>query len=221
MTTHSNETMTPAELEVLLQRYLDGDLPGPEATRLFLAAEKDSVLAAELEAYRTLFRQLDELPREEPSEGFDQAVLAPLPYERYASAPRRVLPVLVFGKELPSPLSRFMRSLGRGGVALMAAYLLFLVVSRSALAQAASSLAHETSLALNSLAESARELPVLSGLVGSLAWAYDAGVASVAALGRAWGEDVVTLVLGLVFGALVLAAVQASRRRQEAPRTHA
>jgi hypothetical protein len=168
-----------------------------------------------------LFSALDAMPRDEPSPGFDERILASTPYEKYASAPRKQLPVLVFGKALPTPISRALRSLRSGVTALAAAYLLFLVVSHSFLARFASSMARDAGQGLHSVADSASEIPVLSGLVGSLAWAYDAIVAAVGDLGRAWGEGPVTLLVGLALGALMLAAVNASRRRQGAKRTHA
>lgn len=221
MNAPQHRDMTHDELQVFLQRYVDGELSGPDATKLFLAAQQDPDLQAEIEDYRALFAGLDDLPREEPAVDFDGFVLGRVPYDRYASAPRKQLPVLVFGKALPSPLSRVLRSLGRGGAAVMAAYLLFLVTSHSFLAEGVSALSLRLSGALDALSRSVSEIPLLSGLVGSLAWAYDAIASAVAALGRAWGEGVVTFVLGLALGVLVFAAVKATRRRHEAHGTHA
>jgi len=85
------------DLDRLVQRYLDGDLPGPRATRLFLDAQQDAKLTAELETYRRLFSVLDGLPRAEPPDGFDERVLATVPYDLYAGAPRKAWPQLVLG----------------------------------------------------------------------------------------------------------------------------
>ena len=83
------------ELDLLVQQYLDGDLPGREGTRLLLEAESDARLSNELSGYRRLYSLLDTMPRSEPSADYDRRIFESIPRERYASAPRRVWPTLV------------------------------------------------------------------------------------------------------------------------------
>jgi hypothetical protein len=217
----SNAHLDPTEREILLQQYLDGDLAGVQATRLFLAAEEDAELRTELEAWRDLYAALDAAPREEPAPGFDSRVLARVPYGRYLSAPRRPRPVLILGEAAPAVLARALRPLRNGLTAMGLAWVLFLVVSHSFLQHAAAGAARSLGDTLAAWAQACADVPVLSFLVGGAARVYDALMGAVAALGDAIGGPTVTILLGLFLGASVLAALQVGRRRQEAKRTHA
>jgi len=205
----------------LLQRYLDGDLQGRDATRLFLQAEKDPALAHALAEYRNLFALLDREPREEPSPQMDARVLQAVPYAKYASAPRRALPVLILGSKMPGFLVRSLGLFRSGVAALTVAYSLFLLVSHSFLQSAVGGVALAVRDALDFWAEKTVHLPLLSRPVSFLAAVCDSSMSFVAHWNRTWGPAVVTLVLGLVFAALVYALMSLGRRRLRDKGTHA
>ncbi len=193
------------DLDRLVQRYLDGDLPGPRATRLFLDAQQDAKLAAEMENYRRLFSVLDGLPRAEPPDGFDERVLATVPYDLYAGAPRKAWPQLVLGSRPLAWLGALGRGLRSGAGAVFAAYLLFLVISHSVLQEAASAAASAVQQGLQEVVRSSASVPVLSTLLRGLSGAWEGAVSFVQSLSRAWGPEVVTVLSGALFGLIVLA----------------
>jgi anti-sigma factor RsiW len=205
----------------LLQRYLDGDLSNREATRIFLLAEKDPKLARELAEYRQLFNLLDQDPRDEPSPAMDARVMQAVPYERYASAPRRALPVLILGSKMPGFLVRSLGLFRSGVVALMVAYSLFLLVSHSFLQRTVGGGALALRDALDRWAENTVHVPVFSHVVSFLASAYDASISFVARLSETWGAPAVTLALGLLLAALVLAVASRGRRGLRDKGSHA
>lgn len=208
-------------VDQLLQRYLDGDLPNSDATRLFLQAENDPALARTLAQYRELFRLLDRVPRDEPSPEMDARVLQAVPYAKYASAPRRALPVLILGSKMPGFLVRSLGLFRSGIAALTVAYSLFLLVSHSFLQRAVGGGALAVRDALDFWAEKTVHVPLLSRLVSFLASACDASMTFVAHWNQTWGSAAVTLVLGLVFAALIYALMSLGRRRLRDKGTHA
>ena len=205
----------------VLQRYLDGDLSNHETTRIFLQSEKDPELARELAEYRQLFTLLDEDPRDEPSAAMDARVLQAVPYERYASAPRRALPVLILGSKMPAFLVRSLGLFRSGVVALTAAYSLFLLVSHSFLQRTVGGAALALRDALDGWAQNTVHVPVVSRVVSFVASAYDASINFVSRLSESWGAPLVTLALGLLFAGLVFALVNRGRRRLRDKGSHA
>ncbi len=89
-----------------LQDYVDGTLDEKKALRLHLDAQRIEALQRDLDEMRELFSALDRTPRAEPGADFDQAVLEGLPYEFYASAPRRPQRVLIFADADASAVTR-------------------------------------------------------------------------------------------------------------------
>ncbi|HKI82896.1 MAG TPA: hypothetical protein VKA63_01065 [Candidatus Krumholzibacteria bacterium] len=205
----------------LLQRYLDGDLQGRDATRLFLQAEKAPALARALAEYRNLFALLDRDPRDEPSPQMDARVLQAVPYAKYASAPRRALPVLILGSKMPAFLVRSLGLFRSGVAALTVAYSLFLLISHSFLQRAVGSGALAVRDALDFWAEKTVHVPLLSRLVSFMATACNSSIAFVAHWNRTWGPAAVTLILGLAFAASVFALMSLGRRRLRDKGTHA
>jgi anti-sigma factor RsiW len=196
-----------------IQDYLDDRLPKREAVAFFLYAQQHPELQAELELYRRVTAALEAAPREEPSAGFDTAVLAKVPLDHYRHAPRLPRPVLVLGDLAPSAVLRAVRSLRRGAGAAAAAYVLALIVSHSFLAESASRASQALEAGLSTLADRAQGIPVLSGIVGSVAWLYDAGVDLVSAVGVAVGAGTLTVFLGILLGVSTWALIYGARRR--------
>jgi hypothetical protein len=205
----------------VLQRYLDGDLPNREATQLFLDAERDAELARELATYRQLFGLLDRMQREEPSAKLDAQVLRAVPYQRYASAPRRALPVLALGARMPGFLVRTLGLFRSGVLALVCAYSLFLLSSHSLLQRFVGQEAYALGTALNQWATRSAQVPVLSTFSSLLAGAYGSTIHAISSLGERWGGSLVTLVLGFGLAALILGAVGVKRHRFSTKRSHA
>lgn len=114
------------ELELLIQGYVDGTLGDKEALRMNLRAQADPGTEARVEETRRFFAALDAMPHDEPSAGFDAAILERIPLERYRTAPRRRQPVIVIGDLAPSRMARTVGSLGKVSLAGGAAYLLTL-----------------------------------------------------------------------------------------------
>ena len=113
-------------LDALLQSYVDGVLQDKEALRTNLRAQTDPAFGQRVEETRAFFAALDAMPHDEPSAAFDGPILERVPLERYRSAPRKRVPVIVVGDLAPSRLVRTVRSLGGVSLALGAAYLLTL-----------------------------------------------------------------------------------------------
>jgi len=208
------------DMDLLLQRYLDGELPGREGTRLLLDAESNARLSEELEDYRSLFSLLDTMPPDLPSPTFDQRVLESVPYRRYATAPRSVWPTLVLAAD---PLG-WLRALGRllrsGAGAVFAAYLLFLAVGHSVLREAASAAASWLGATLAQWSQSAHSVPVLSTVLNGASAAYGLLAAGVGTLAHAWGAGVVTVLVGALLGIVLLAAVETRRGGHVAKGNH-
>lgn len=227
MAAHSSDFQPPghgelegqrAQYRALLQDYVDGTLDDKAALRLHLFAERDDVIASELAAMREFFAGLDAARTEEPSPGFDDRVLAAIPYEKYATAPRLPERVLVVGDDsVPLPV-RLLAPLRHGLTAVAAGYVLFLAVSHSALRDGAVGLARWTGAGLSSLAARTQEVPVLSDVVGFVARTYDAGTSWLASVATTTGEGILTFVLGLALGAMVLGFHLGVRRRGDARR---
>lgn len=196
-----------------IQDYLDDRLPRREAVAFFLFAQEHPELQAELEAYREIVAALEASPRAEPSAGFDAAVLAKVPLDHYRNAPRLPRPVLVLGDLAPSAVFRAVRSLRRGAAAVAAAYVLALIVSHSFLAESAARVSTALGSGLGSLADRAQGVPVLSSIVGSVAWLYDAGTDLVSTVGATVGQGTLTVVLGILLGVSAWALVYGARRR--------
>jgi hypothetical protein len=203
-----------------IQEYLDDTLPRREAVRFFLQVQKDPRLKAELESYREIYSALDTTPKAAPAPGFDARVLTHVPIERYRSAPRHAERVLVIGDVGPSLGQRLVHPLRRGMTAVVAAYVLFLVVSHSFLAQSAADLAARLGGSLESLAARTQQVPVLSGVAKATLRVYDAIVQGLASLGGVLGVGVLTVLVGLAVGATVLGIYHGARRRSAARRTH-
>lgn len=196
-----------------LQAYVDGTLDEKRALRLHLRAQADADLGRQLEQTRALFAALDAMPVQEPSSGFDEAVLATVPLERYRSAPRRADRVLVIGDLAPSAWARALQRAGRGALAAAAAYVLVLVIGRSALQEGVSSLARAVDAGLADMASSVRSVPVLAELVGALGRGYDAVVSAGAALSGLLGGEGTVLLVGTLLGVALLAALASRDRR--------
>jgi anti-sigma factor RsiW len=102
-----------------LQDYLDGTLPKAQSLALFLHVRQCAACHEELEAWRELFQDLNQLtPAEVPSE-FDQRVLAEVPYAAYRQMEplrRDRVPVVLQEDFLPSFLRA--RPLRIGGLTL-------------------------------------------------------------------------------------------------------
>ena len=63
-------------MEVVVARYLDGELTDGEAERLLRAADEDSQLERDLRGYEAVLAAAEQLPRLEPPEGFADRVMA-------------------------------------------------------------------------------------------------------------------------------------------------
>ncbi len=209
------------DLDELLQEYLDGDLEGPAATRLLLDAQKDPKVSARLRLWRRLFTLLDETPREEPRPGFDARILEAVPYERYASGPRRVWPSLVLGAHPSLWVETATRRLRSGMGAVFAAYLLFLVVSRSVLQSGASQLARWLQQGLGAVADASASIPVLSAVAGWLDGAWSRAVDLVVGAAHALGPGVFTVLVGAGLGLFLLAVVGSGDGRSRVKGKHA
>ncbi len=201
-------------LDALVDAYVDGTLDDKQALRLHLRAQADPAVEARLESTRAFFGALRSMPREEPGEGFDAAVLARVPLERYATAPRRRTPVIVIGDLAPSRLVRTLQSMGRLSIAGVAAYLLTLVVAGTQVGRAVSAAADRVSATLQSWASASESVPVLGALVGFLGAVHRAVTGAVGGLADAVGLHGATLLLGVALAAVVLVAATAQRRRR-------
>lgn len=188
----------------LVDSYVDGTLDEKSALRLHLAAQKDPALAAELERTRAFFSALEAAPVAEPSARFDAAVLSRLPLERYATAPRKAPRTLVLGATEETVAERAARPLGRGLLAGAVAYVLVLLVGRSALQSGLTRGAAVVDDALADLATRTATTPVLSDLVVGVDRVYDAIASGVAAAAVWMGPSLATVLFGLLLGATVL-----------------
>jgi hypothetical protein len=215
----SDETGQPRARDERLQAYLDGTLPRRAAVELFLQAERDPALRAELDGYRTLFGQLDALPRAEPPAALDRAVLTRVPYDYYRSLPQRPAPVLQIGSPAPS-VARRLAPLRGWAVAAGAAYGLFLLVSHSLLARGARTAAAVVGNALADLAARTHDVPVLAALLTALQRIYEIGLGAISAVHATLGSAGTTLAVGLVVALLVVLAVVGLRRREDPGRSH-
>ncbi len=216
---HNKETLQYWRARI--QDYLDDTLPRQEAVEFFLYAQKHPELQAELDSYRELVTQLQEMPHAQPGADFDTPVLASLPLERYESKPRLAERVLVIGDEQPTLVQRTAGRVSRGMLAVSAAYVLFLAVSHSFLAQTATKLAGAVGDSLHAAAARTQTVPVLSTVVDLSARGYDAVVASVASIETVLGPGLLTMGLGIVVGVAAWGVMSGARRRQIARRTHA
>ena len=201
-------------LDALVDAYVDGTLDDKQALRLHLRAQADPVVEERLRSTRAFFEALESMPRDEPGEEFDAAVLARVPLDRYASAPRRRPPVIVIGDLAPSRLARTVRSMGRLSIAVTAAYLLTLAVAGTQVGSVVASGADRVAATLQSWAAASESVPVLGALVGVLGSIHRAVPASVGGLADEVGLHGATVVLGLVLGVAVLVAATAQRRRR-------
>lgn len=198
-----------------VQDYLDDTLPRADAVRFFLQTQKHPQLKAELEAYRRIYSSLDAAPRATPAPGFDARVLASVPLDRYRSAPRHPERVLVIGDATLPLAHRLFGRLRRGMTAVAAAYVLFLAVSHSFLAQSAADLAGRVGGSLEALAARTQQVPVLSGVVNALVRVYDASIQGLASLGGVLGVGVVTVIVGILVGATALGIYRSARRHAD------
>lgn len=196
----------------LLQEYVDGTLDDKRALRLHLQAERDPALAAELAATRALFSALDGLERAEPSAAFDQAVLERVPLERYRSAPRRAPRALRIGDPSPTLAERTVRPFGRALLAGFAAWILVLVVGRTALQRVLDRGAESLAGRLAEWAASTEHTPILSGLVAGLARLYATLVSAGSALAGWIGPGNAIVLSGALLGMIALGVWQRSRR---------
>lgn len=97
--------------------YVEGELDDKLALELVLVAEREPAVARALEQHRGFLSTLDRLGRAEPAPGFDDRILASVPYERYASAPRRAKVQLVL-EGAPGVVGEAARGLGGAGTTL-------------------------------------------------------------------------------------------------------
>ena len=104
-----DQTLACGECRAGLQEYLDGTLEKPESLRFFLHLRDCADCSQEHDRLQGLFRMLDSLPDHEVPAGFDQAVLASVPYAAYqAMEPLRRDRVPVYLEEAFLP--RFVRA---------------------------------------------------------------------------------------------------------------
>ena len=107
-----------------LQEYLDGTLDKNQSLRIFLHLRDCDACRAEHERLQVLFQALDALPDVPVPEGFDETVLASVPYAAYKEmAPLRAERVPVYLEEtfLPAAVRAPANRLAGAAVAVIAA----------------------------------------------------------------------------------------------------
>ena len=175
----------PADAEAIraqwqkhLQDYVDGTLDDELALRLHLDAQKIPALQEDLEQMRALFSALDETPRAEPDPDFDRRVLEDLPYEFYASAPRRAPRVLLLGEENPTVLSRILLWAQRVSLGLMGLHLVLWALGGTPLVRQLAIAGRWVGEGLRSFGSSGGDGNPMVGVVAFLSGIYDGAAGS-------------------------------------------
>lgn len=99
------DSMGCEDCRASLQEYLDGTLTKTQSLALFLHVRECADCRARMEAWRELFQNLSDLPPAEVPAGFDDRVLASVPYVAYRRMEplrRDRVPVLLQEEFLPS-----------------------------------------------------------------------------------------------------------------------
>jgi len=112
---NTNEPCGCGDCRSNLQEYLDGTLNKNQSLRIFLHLRDCDGCRIEHEQLQLLFKDLDSLPDISVPEGFDEAIMAAIPYAAYKEmAPLRAERVPVYLEEefLPAtvraPLTRWL-----------------------------------------------------------------------------------------------------------------
>ena len=201
-------------LDESIQAYVDGTLDEKSALRLHLRAQADPEVEVRLREAREFFAELDAMPRQEPSIGFDAAILASVPLERYRTAPRKRPAVLVLDDFAPSRLVRTLQSMGRMAVATTTAYVLTLVLAGTQVGRLVADGAAWVESALASTAANTESVPLVGSVVAGLGSVYRTAQDGVARVSEAIGVHGATMVLGVLLGVVVVALIAAHRRRE-------
>lgn len=176
-----------AQWQKHLQDYVDGTLDDELALRLHLDAQKIPALQADLDRMRALFSALDETPRAEPGPDFDRRVLEDLPYEFYASAPRRAPKVLLLGEENPTVLSRVLLWTQRTSLGLLALHLALWVLGGTPVLRPLASAGRWVGEGLRSFGSAEGGGNPMVGVVAFLSGIYDGVAASLGQMASGQG----------------------------------
>jgi hypothetical protein len=191
--------------------YVDGTLDDKTALRLGLAAEKSPELKAEIERARSFHAALASMPVEAPAGSFDERVLTSVPYQRYASAPRRSPIVVVLGELTPSPVQRAVQRLGGAVSAVAAAWLLAVALGSTAWQAHVAAAGARIGAGLQGWAVSMDGTAVIGPVARILSAAYDAAFGAFGSVAGTMGLGLTIFVSGVLLGALAL--WMAARRR--------
>lgn len=191
--------------------YADGSLEDRDALRLRLAAESSAELREAIREASAFHAALAAMPAQAPGPDFDARVMATIPLERYASAPRRRTVSITLGQLAPSFVQRWVVRLGKGLSALAAAWVVALAVGSTALQAQISAGAAGLGARLQHWAEQSTGTPVLAQLAAALSGAYDASHGALGSVAGALGLGLTIFVIGALVGALAL--WMAARRR--------
>ena len=191
--------------------FVDGTLDEKTALRLGLAAEKSPELRAEIDRARAFHAALSSIPVEAPSGTFDERILASVPYQRYASAPRRSPIVVALGELTPSPVQRLVHRLGGALSAVAAAWLLAVALGSTAWQAQVAAAGTRVGAGLQGWASATEGSAVIGPVARILSATYDAAFGALGGVAGTVGLGVTIFVSGMLLGAL--AFWMATRRR--------